>query len=111
MFKRLFVAASVATALVGGALAQAADVTDGWTPLLAALDEGRLRKYITDFPAPALIGRKDVILMPHIGASTDEAEENCAVMVAEQVRDYLEHGNVTDEVAAFLHRIVGAQRP
>lgn len=66
--------------------------------VLAALDEGSLRKYITDFPAPELIGRDDVILMPHIGASTDEAEENCAIMAANQLRDFLEHGNISNSV-------------
>ena len=46
------------------------------------------------FPSPALIGRDDVILMPHIGASTDEAEDNCAIMAADQLRDFLENGNM-----------------
>lgn len=66
--------------------------------LLESLDEKRLHSYITDFPAPGLIGRKDVILMPHIGASTDEAEENCAIMAANQLRDFLEHGNISNSV-------------
>ncbi len=66
--------------------------------LVAALDGDRLRKYIADFPAPALIGRKDVILMPHIGASTDEAEDNCAIMAADQLRDFLENGNIRNSV-------------
>ena len=62
--------------------------------LLEALDQGRLRKYIADFPSPALIGRKNAVLMPHIGASTDEAEDNCAIMAADQLRDFLENGNI-----------------
>jgi D-3-phosphoglycerate dehydrogenase len=66
--------------------------------LLRALDDGLLRKYIADFPAPALIGRDDVILMPHIGASTDEAEDNCAIMAADQLRDFLETGNIRHSV-------------
>ena len=66
--------------------------------MVAALEEGRLRKYITDFPHPSLIGRQDVLLMPHIGASTDEAEENCAVMAANQLRDFLENGNIRNSV-------------
>jgi len=61
-------------------------------------DEEGLRQYITDFPAPELIGRDDVILMPHIGASTDEAEENCAIMAANQLRDFLENGNIRNSV-------------
>ena len=65
---------------------------------IAALDAGKIRKFITDFPTPSLIGREDVILMPHIGASTDEAEDNCAIMAAEQVKDFLENGNITNSV-------------
>jgi D-3-phosphoglycerate dehydrogenase len=64
----------------------------------SALDAGKLRKYISDFPSPELIGRDDVILMPHIGASTDEAEENCAIMAADQIRDFLENGNIRNSV-------------
>tara|TARA_R110002167_G_scaffold361237_1_gene579339 strand:+ start:4109 stop:5284 length:1176 start_codon:yes stop_codon:yes gene_type:complete len=63
-----------------------------------ALDSGKLRQFITDFPVPSLIGRSDVILMPHIGASTDEAEENCAIMVADQLNDFLLNGNITNAV-------------
>jgi D-3-phosphoglycerate dehydrogenase len=66
--------------------------------LLQALDTGQLRKYIADFPTPELIGRPDVILMPHIGASTDEAEDNCAIMAADQLRDFLENGNIRNSV-------------
>lgn len=66
--------------------------------LIESLDEKRLYRYITDFPAPGLIGRGDVILMPHIGASTDEAEENCAIMAANQLRDFLENGNISNSV-------------
>jgi D-3-phosphoglycerate dehydrogenase len=66
--------------------------------LLHALDNGQLRKYIAVFPTPELLGRPDVILMPHIGASTDEAEDNCAIMVADQLRDFLENGNIRNSV-------------
>jgi len=66
--------------------------------LVAALDAGQLRSYIADFPSPALIGRDDVILMPHIGASTNEAEDNCAIMAADQLRDFLENGNIRNSV-------------
>ncbi|MFT5604332.1 MAG: D-3-phosphoglycerate dehydrogenase, partial [Paracoccaceae bacterium] len=66
--------------------------------IIAALDAGQLDRYIADFPAPGLIGRADVILMPHIGASTDEAEENCAIMAADQLRDFLENGNIKNSV-------------
>ncbi len=66
--------------------------------VLAALDAGKLRQYICDFPMPTTLGRKDVIALPHIGASTAEAEENCAVMAVNQVRDFLEHGNIKNSV-------------
>lgn len=66
--------------------------------VIAALDEGRLAAYITDFPTPSLLGRKDALLFPHIGASTDEAEENCSVMAAEQLMDFLENGNIVNSV-------------
>lgn len=66
--------------------------------LLAALESGKLRKYVSDFPRPELMGRDDVISMPHIGASTNEAEENCAVMAADQLMDFLESGNIKNSV-------------
>lgn len=66
--------------------------------LIDALDTHKINRYITDFPAPDLIARDDVILMPHIGASTDEAEENCAIMAANQLRDFLENGNISNSV-------------
>lgn len=66
--------------------------------MVAALDAGVIAGYITDFPAPELLGRDDVLLMPHIGASTEEAEENCAVMAANQLMDFLENGNILNSV-------------
>jgi D-3-phosphoglycerate dehydrogenase len=66
--------------------------------VIAALDSGRLAAYISDFPHPQLLGRKDALLLPHIGASTREAEENCAMMAAEQLMDFLENGNVRNSV-------------
>ena len=66
--------------------------------LLEALDSGNLRKYICDFPRPELTSRTDVICMPHLGASTAEAEENCAIMAANQLRDFLENGNIKNSV-------------
>ena len=64
----------------------------------AALAARKLKYYVTDFPSPALAGQPAVIALPHLGASTREAEDNCAVMVVDQVRDYLEHGNVQNAV-------------
>lgn len=80
--------------------------------LLDALSKNKLRKYIADFPSPDLIGRDNVILMPHIGASTDEAEDNCAIMAAEQLRDFLENGNIRNSVnfpALELERAKGCR--
>ena len=54
----------------------------------AALESGALRQYVCDFPEPGMLNRKDVIALPHIGASTEEAEENCAIMAANQLRDF-----------------------
>lgn len=62
------------------------------------LESGRLKWYVTDFPSPGLIGNARVIALPHLGASTGEAEDNSAVMVADEVRDYLEHGNLQNAV-------------
>ena len=66
--------------------------------VLNALHAGELRQYICDFPVPGLIGHSKVIALPHIGASTAEAEENCAVMAVDQLKDYLENGNVVNSV-------------
>ena len=66
--------------------------------VLEALRERRLRCYVTDFPSPRLRQQPGVVALPHLGASTREAEENCAVMVADQVRDYLEHGSMRNAV-------------
>jgi D-3-phosphoglycerate dehydrogenase len=68
------------------------------TAAVAALDDGQLYAYVCDFPSNLLKNHPRVITLPHLGASTSEAEENCAIMVAEEVRDYLENGNVTNAV-------------
>ncbi len=65
---------------------------------LAALDSGKLGKYVTDFPTDKTIGHPGVIGLPHLGASTAEAEDNCATMVAANLRDYLENGNIRHSV-------------
>ncbi|MBR7188327.1 MAG: phosphoglycerate dehydrogenase [Clostridia bacterium] len=62
----------------------------------AALDAGELRAYVTDFPEAKLIGQKNAILMPHLGASTPESEDNCVRMVARQVNDYLKYGSIVN---------------
>lgn len=66
--------------------------------LVAALDNKQLGGYIADFPTPELLGRADVILTPHIGASTEEAEENCAIMAANQLMAFLENGDIKNSV-------------
>ncbi len=63
-----------------------------------SLSKGKLGKYVCDFPEPMLLNHAKVIAMPHIGASTEESEENCAVMAANQLMDYLESGNITNSV-------------
>jgi len=66
--------------------------------VLAALEAKKLSCYVCDFPSPKVNRHPQVIALPHLGASTGEAEENCAVMVADQLHDYLEHGNVLNAV-------------
>jgi D-3-phosphoglycerate dehydrogenase len=66
--------------------------------VLASLAEKRLHGYICDFPTPALHGRAGVVALPHLGASTEEAEENCALMVVDQVREFLEQGTIRNAV-------------
>jgi D-3-phosphoglycerate dehydrogenase len=66
--------------------------------VLKGLDTGKLKWYVTDFPSDALLGRDGVIALPHLGASTGEAEDNSAVMVVDELRDYLEHGNLQNAV-------------
>lgn len=64
----------------------------------AALNAGKLRAYVSDFPSNALKDNPRAIMLPHLGASTEEAEDNCAIMVAEQVRDFLENGTIHNSV-------------
>ena len=66
--------------------------------VVEALQEGRLRHYVTDFPTPKVASVDGVIAFPHLGASTEESEENCAVMAVEQLMDYLENGNIRNSV-------------
>ncbi len=66
--------------------------------LLDAMENGKVSGYMTDFPAEVLLGKKGIICTPHLGASTPEAEDNCAIMAANQVADYLKNGNITNSV-------------
>ena len=74
-----------------GELADAAAVIE-------ALESGKLSRYVTDFPTDEMLGVKNLIAIPHLGASTPEAEDNCAVMVARQMVDFIENGNITNSV-------------
>jgi D-3-phosphoglycerate dehydrogenase len=81
--------------------------------VLHSLADGRLGRYVCDFPEPAMLGHPQIIAMPHIGASTEESEENCAVMAADQLIDYLENGNITNSVnfpGVSMGRTPGAPR-
>ena len=81
--------------------------------VLAALEAGEIRGYVCDFPSPALHAHPKVIALPHLGASTIEAEANCAVMAADALRDFLENGNITNSVnfpEAVLDRGEGTRR-
>jgi D-3-phosphoglycerate dehydrogenase len=80
------------------------------TAVLAALERGALGSYVCDFPSAAIKDHARVVALPHLGASTGEAEENCAVMAAETLRDFLEHGNIRNSVnfpEAVLARVGG----
>ena len=66
--------------------------------MLAALDSGKVRRYVTDFPNSTTAGKKGCIVIPHLGASTAEAEDNCAVMAVKEMRDFLENGNIVNSV-------------
>ncbi len=73
------------------------ELVDG-AAVIAALEEGKLSRYVTDFPSDDMLCVNNVVAIPHLGASTPEAEDNCAVMVARQMMDYLENGNITNSV-------------
>ena len=66
--------------------------------MLKAIDSGKVAKYVVDFPADELIGANNVICIPHLGASTEEAEDNCAIMAAKQLIEYIENGNIVNSV-------------
>ena len=66
--------------------------------MLAAIRSGKVARYVTDFPQDELLGEENVVCIPHLGASTPEAEDNCAAMAARQLKDYLENGNIVNSV-------------
>ena len=66
--------------------------------VLQAIENGKVKKYVSDFATPAIVGKEGVILTPHLGASTEESEDNCAMMAVREIRDYLENGNIVHSV-------------
>ena len=66
--------------------------------ILTAIEEGKVKKYVTDFPNTTTAGKKGCIVTPHLGASTQESEDNCAVMAVKEIKDYLENGNIRNSV-------------
>lgn len=81
--------------------------------VLAALKSGKVAKYVTDFGNDAILGEENVIVLPHLGASTPESEDNCAIMACDEVKEYLENGNIVNSVnypATSLPRTAGTKR-
>lgn len=66
--------------------------------MIEALAEGRAHKYVVDFPNPTTVGAEGVLVIPHLGASTEESEDNCAIMAVKQIKDFLENGNIKNSV-------------
>ncbi len=66
--------------------------------MVVALEEGKIKHYVTDFANPTVVGKKGCIVTPHLGASTAESEDNCAIMAVREIRDYLENGNIVHSV-------------
>ena len=76
----------------------ARDVLVDTDAMIAALESGKVKRYVTDFPTKPMANAKNVIVIPHLGASTEESEDNCAKMAAAEVKDFLENGNITHSV-------------
>ncbi len=76
----------------------ARDVLVDEKALLEAMDSGKVKKYVTDFANPIVAGHENILVTPHLGASTEESEENCAVMAVKELRDFLENGNIRNSV-------------
>lgn len=66
--------------------------------IIKGLEDGKVKRYVTDFAIPELVGVKNTVIIPHLGASTEEAEDNCAVMAAKELKDFLENGNIKNSV-------------
>lgn len=74
------------------------DVLVDTKAIVQGLESGKIKRYVTDFAIPEIIDVKNTVVIPHLGASTEEAEDNCAVMAAKEIRDFLENGNITNSV-------------
>ena len=79
-------------------ISMARDVLVDEEAVIKAIEAGKIRRYVSDFPNPVVAGKKGCITTPHLGASTEEAEDNCAVMAVEELMDYLENGNIKNSV-------------
>ncbi|HCW23640.1 MAG TPA: 3-phosphoglycerate dehydrogenase [Lachnospiraceae bacterium] len=79
-------------------LNMARDVLVDEKAMIAAIDAGKVRRYVSDFPNPTVAGHRGCITTPHLGASTEESETNCAIMAADEMQDYLENGNIRHSV-------------
>ena len=76
----------------------ARDVLVNEEDVLEAIESGKVRKYVSDFPNPTTAGKEGCIVIPHLGASTEESEDNCAVMAVKELKNYLENGNIINSV-------------
>ena len=76
----------------------ARDILCNEVDILAGINSGKIRKYVTDFPNPTTAGHDGCIVIPHLGASTEESEDNCAVKAVLELKDYLENGNISNSV-------------
>ena len=76
----------------------ARDVLCDEKAILEGIKAGKIRKYVSDFPNPTTAGQEGCIVIPHLGASTEESEDNCAIMAVKEMRDYLENGNIRNSV-------------
>jgi len=76
----------------------ARDVLVDEKAIVEALAEGKIKRYVSDFPNNTTAGKPGVIVIPHLGASTEESEDNCAVMAAKEIREYMENGNIINSV-------------
>ena len=76
----------------------ARDILCNEADILAGINSGKIRKYVTDFPNPTIAGHDGCIVIPHLGASTEESEDNCAVKAVLELKDYLENGNINNSV-------------